>query len=171
MGKIYTKNGDEGITTMCGESYRKSAQIAKALGAVDELNGHIGLLHSKTNIDFLIEIQKHLLYIGSEIGSSGKEGEKFQQFTLTLENVIDNIQEKLPELNNFILPSGCEEACQAHIARSVCRRAESEVEGYQGLETVNILPYLNRLSDFLFVLARAINKSKNIKDTIWNKNS
>ncbi|MEK7565564.1 MAG: cob(I)yrinic acid a,c-diamide adenosyltransferase [Patescibacteria group bacterium] len=149
--KIYTKTGDFGETSLWGgKRVKKSDKIIEALGVIDELNAWLGTLK-------LTKIQKDLMLISSclagykEIIPDGK----------WLEKEIDRIEENLPALNNFILPSN-----QIHIARAVCRRTERKVVDADG-HRHDVLKYLNRLSDYLFVLARYEDFKKGRKEIIW----
>lgn len=137
--KIYTKTGDGGTTALFkGLRVKKSNKIIEALGAIDELNAWIGMINLP-----LEDIQEDLQAICSQIAGF-KSLKSLNVKKLEIE--IDKIQKKLPELKGFILPKG-----KIHVARAVCRRAERRVVF---LKNKNILKYLNRLSDYLFVLAR-----------------
>lgn len=139
--KIYTKKGDKGETGLIGgKKVPKTDAVVEALGAIDELNAHLGNLNLP-----LEEIQRDLMSIASEIagGKKAKASEKW------LEKEIARMQKELPELHNFILPSG-----PIHLARAVCRRAERRVL------IIKSVKYLNRLSDYLFVLARWVAREK-----------
>lgn len=151
--KIYTKTGDKGETGLYGgKRVAKSDAIIEALGTLDELNAFLGTI----DFDFE-EIQKDLMTVAAEIG--GYEGNRgYAQRTDRLEREIDRMQEDLPELRNFILPKG-----QIHYARTICRRAERRVVA-AGFKII----YLNRLSDYLFVLARHVNAKNKITEKIWS---
>lgn len=150
--KIYTKTGDKGETSLFnGLKVKKSHKIIEALGTIDELNAWMGLLK-------LTDIQKDLMAISAQVAGF----KKFKSLKVErLEKEIDRMQEELPELRNFILPMG-----QIHLARAVCRRAERRiVDPARGRD--DILKYLNRLSDYLFVLARWENFKKGEKEILW----
>lgn len=167
--KIYTKKGDFGKTSLCdGSKQSKSSVRIRALGAVDETNSAIGLAIALCNETFLKKflekIQKELFVVGGEIALA-KNCRISGKNVLLLEKEIDKINEKLPELKEFILPNGCNGASALHLARSICRRAESELAGLNEMEKINpeILKYFNRLGDLLFVLARFENKMQKQK--------
>lgn len=152
--KIYTKTGDGGTTRLFnGLKVQKSNKIIEALGAIDELNAWMGTIKSSE----LLQIQRELMQISSFIA-----GFKIKiPDPVRLEKEIDRMQKILPKLQNFILPSG-----QIHVARAVCRRAERRVIG-SGIRRNDTLKYLNRLSDYLFVLARWENFKNKKKEKIW----
>ncbi len=148
--KIYTKTGDRGQTGLYdGKRVSKDNAVIEALGSIDELNTYLGIL----NLPELEKIQCDLMLINSYIAGFPTKIPS-EQF---LEKEIDKMEKSLPKLTNFILPKG-----QIHFARAICRRAErrvvSLVTSHQSLEP--ILKYLNRLSDYLFVLARWISREK-----------
>jgi len=158
--KIYTKRGDAGETYLRGNRVSKDSLRVIAIGEIDELSSVIGLCKSEG--DELDLIQKDLFAIGTLL-SSNKEiklGSRIKE----LERGVDAYSEKLPKLDNFILPKGC-----LHVARAVCRRAERAVVSLSKEEPVpgEVLAYLNRLSDFLFTLARYSNNLKGLKEEVW----
>jgi cob(I)alamin adenosyltransferase len=175
--KIYTKKGDKGKTSLLrGVRVTKADLRIEAYGTVDELNAFIGHLcdQHKNQKTILFEIQKTLFNIGS-ILSSDKEESQINLPEITndnikiLENEIDKMEAELPHLKDFILPSGHSLSSFCHITRTVCRRAERRVVALD-LNTVKFLKcvqYLNRLSDYLFVLSRLILKENNIKENTW----
>ncbi|NUM58420.1 MAG: cob(I)yrinic acid a,c-diamide adenosyltransferase [Bdellovibrionaceae bacterium] len=189
--RIYTKKGDQGKTFLVsGSCVDKFDVRVEAYGTVDELNSHIGLIRfllqtSKSpekNVllkqEALLEyIQNHLFRIGSLLACEEftiqKKLPPIQELhTQFLEKSIDEFDASLPELKNFILPSGCEISCQYHIARTLCRRAErrtAEIDVTSNELNQNCLIYLNRLSDLFFVLARWNNHNQQIKETLWDK--
>jgi cob(I)alamin adenosyltransferase len=173
---IYTKKGDQGkSSTYGGKKISKDDLVAHALGAVDELNSIVGVVKTaiKSNIflaremEILGEIQYFLLSIGSEIGGSNLR--LADTPTENLEKLIDHYQAILPGLSNFIIPGGSLPASQCQLARAICRRAERSVAALNNEAEVNpnILKFLNRLSDFLFVMGRWINHREGYKDEIW----
>lgn len=171
--KIYTKRGDGGETGTLKGRMSKGNQIAIALGTVDELNTWIGVCYENTlfeeiKID-LNRIQNNLLIIGSGLAGSNKKIGKLE--TKFLEKRIDDMMLKLPELSNFIFPTGREVAAFMQVARTVARRAEREVVAIGEKEGVvvdkNILIFLNRLSDYLFTLARFVNLRLGGKEQVW----
>lgn len=176
--KIYTKTGDAGETGLIGG--RRVAKISPriaAIGDIDELNAAIGFIRveaGQTYLDATLEqIQNWLFEAGAEVASPGEE--RFEtiatQAAEALENSIDQMNEDLPELRNFILPGGSELAARFHLARSVCRRAERTVLELNSVEPVRgeIRVLLNRLADWLFVAARIANKLKNVQDVSWKR--
>ena len=177
--KIYTKTGDKGQTSLFGGKRVAKHHIRiDAYGTVDELNSYIGLIRdqeiAQESIKTLLEIQDRLFTMGSLLATeSGNNKVKIPLLINSdvtfLENEIDKMNEQLPEMKSFILPGGNITVSFCHIARCVCRRAERIVSLLSELEIVDemIIIYLNRLSDYLFVLARKIAKDKGINETPW----
>ena len=175
--KIYTKTGDDGTTGLQGGTrVLKSNLRIRAYGAVDEINAMIGIiLSSKIDDDIatmLIKIQNDLFVVGSDLSNpnlSNKKNRVTLEMVETLEKNIDMLEKELPQITNFILPGGNKIASQLHLARTITRRAETNVISLDEKEKVNdeCKKYLNRLSDLLFVIARTINKKDGIKDIIW----
>jgi len=183
--KIYTKTGDAGKTSLIGGTkVPKSHLRIESYGTVDELNSFIGLLSDyllpfdafkQLNID-LKEIQDRLFTIGSALACDPDKETRMKLPDLTendvhwLEQRIDDMQRTLPEMKHFILPGGHVAVSTAHIARCVCRRAERLCVAMQ-LQNLFmpslVLQYLNRLSDYLFVLARYIGHSLNVPEVLW----
>ncbi len=160
--KIYTKTGDEGMTGVFGGGrVSKSDLQVEAYGSIDELSSVIGmiiaLIHNHQDQLFLTDIQKNLYQCMAYLSGSKTHVDFLVQETEKLEKRIDMMEKKLPFLNRFILPQGGIEVSWLHIARTVCRRAERSVIRYK-IEK-NIVQYLNRLSDFLFVMARSYTKN------------
>lgn len=142
-----------------------------SLGALDELNSSLGVILAFTpKLKVLEEIQKDLMEIGASLGFSKKDisGELAKR-TAFLEKEIDRMWESLPPLQNFILPGGCRIGSLLHLSRAICRRAEREVVFVAQKERIpsEIIAYLNRLSDFLFTLARWVNQKEGYKEKIW----
>ena len=179
--KIYTKTGDQGTTSLVdGKRVKKSELRLEAYGTVDELNANIGNLianlgtHSVSLSNELISIQNRLFEIGSRLAcEDDKTLEKLPTLdsgaVSALELSIDNMTAKLAPLRNFILPGGVLAAASAHICRTVCRRCERllvRLESESTVETSAII-YLNRLSDYFFVLARYLNHLNGVSETIW----
>jgi len=185
--KIYTKTGDRGKTKTFLGKMSKADNLAEALGSVDELNSWLGLCRSLIfNLKFEIlnqysnlnaqlkNIQGNLLAIGSTLAGSVKNNKNLNVETRKLEKEIDRMTKELPRLTNFIYPVG-----DIQVARSVCRRAERVVVRFfsgtpfgfppnlGGKNKGGILKYLNRLGDYLFVLARWVNWMNKIKEEIW----
>ena len=179
--KVYTKKGDKGKTQLLGGSMVSKNHIKlKCYGTIDELNAFIGNIYdqeiSAFHKEILLKIQNQLFNLGSIISFDGKK-DKIKLPNVTAENIemmekaIDKMEESLPMLKNFILPSGHPTASICHIARTVCRRAERNLVALGQEETIDNLhiQYLNRLSDYLFVLARAILKENNAPEIEWQK--
>lgn len=178
--KIYTRTGDKGQTSLLGgQRVPKDSIRIEAYGTVDELNSHIGLLRDHAGggrDELLIPIQEMLFSLGSRLASGSEEqAEKFKVPRITetdisaLEEAMDRMDQELPEMRNFILPGGQIAASQAHVCRTVCRRAERLVVTLAASEDVPeiVVRYLNRLSDLLFVLARHLAHVKGVADTPW----
>lgn len=173
--KIYTKTGDKGETSLYGGKriYKNDTRI-EAYGSVDELNCILGVILSvlkDKNIKIgLIEVQKDLMVTGSALACYKiSDNNYFKEKADSLEKWIDEVDNKLPKLNNFILPGGDIQSALLHQARSICRRAERRVVELSRKEGIDkdIIVYLNRLSDLLFVLARLLNLKNKIKENIW----
>ncbi len=172
--KIYTRTGDKGETSLFGgERVAKTHQRIIAIGSVDELNAALGtvaaLTKSKKIRVELEKIQSDLFSLGSELANTGGKTSIDLIKTQSLERSIDYMDKQLKPLVNFILPGGSPDASQAQLARSISRRAEREVLKLNEREKVNAetTKYLNRLSDFLFVLARYLNKKSKFQEVVW----
>ena len=179
--KIYTKTGDVGETSLAGgKRVTKDHARVAAYGDVDELSASLGAVHARLASwhdlrDEIELIQKDLFGIGGEVASSGKALEDYSKWRVEdaavkrLEDSIDAKEAELPPLKSFILPGGGPAGAALHIARTVCRRAERSVVGLHGEETVRaeILRYLNRLSDWLFVVARYVNHRERHEEIPW----
>ena len=177
--KIYTKGGDKGKTSLVtGTRVKKYHIRLEAYGLIDELNSYIGLLRSfeinDRNNEFLINIQHKLFNIGSILAADEKEikfslPEINPTDTLNIENEIDFLNETLPALQSFILPGGNQVVSHCHIARTICRKAERKIVKLADEEKIEdeLIKFINRLSDYLFVLARAISKEINAKEIKW----
>ncbi len=177
--KIYTKTGDKGQTGLFGgKRVAKSHPRIEAYGTVDELNSYIGLIRFKkiqSNYqDVLGNVQNRLFDLGSILASDpDKTNLKVPEISNNdihlLEKEIDSMNEELPDLRAFILPGGNDEVSFCHIARCVCRRAERLVVALNEDEPVDDLTikYLNRLSDYLFVLARKLGQDFGVDEVKW----
>ena len=177
--KIYTKGGDKGDTSLLGGTrVPKSHERVEAYGNLDELNSFIGLIRDQEiqghYRDVLIRIQGNL-FIAEALIAKDPEKEAMhlpilreEEITL-LENEIDRMNEELPPLRNFILPGGHVTVSYCHVARTVCRRAERSVIRLNKISPVEdiIIRFLNRLSDYLFVLARKTGKDTGADETPW----
>lgn len=181
MPKIYTKTGDSGETSLLGKRVKKDCLEIGTLGDVDELNASIGVLKSMINeSDFvqiknqLLDIQSNLFVIGAHIAALDIEIENIPKLEekniVKMEDWIDEMEKELPPLHNFILPGGNNVAVQSFLTRAVCRRAERHfvtLSGKYAALNPSIKKYLNRLSDYLFVLARFLNKKTGSEEIIW----
>ena len=177
MGKrltqIATRTGDDG-TTGLGDNTRvaKNGLRVHAMGDVDELNSHLGLLLCEPLSDdvraLLVEVQHQLFNLGGELSIPGFELLK-PEGVIALDEALAHYNEQLPRLEEFILPAGSRAASQAHVCRTVARRAERAVVGLGVEETLKDTPrhYLNRLSDLMFVLARVLNRMNGGDDVYW----
>ena len=178
--KIYTRGGDKGDTSLLGgKRVPKDSLRITSYGTIDELNSHLGLLrdHAKGTVDTLVvPIQEKLFSLGSRLASGNEQqADKFNVPQVTDDDVaameaeMDRMDAELPEMRNFILPGGHLAASQAHVCRTVCRRAERLVVELAREEAVPeiVVRYLNRLSDLLFVLARHLAHRDGVADTPW----
>jgi cob(I)alamin adenosyltransferase len=176
--KIYTKTGDLGETSLFGgKRLSKHHLRIESYGTVDELNAHVGTvrdgLTDKELRDWLKSIQDTLFVVGGILASApGKKPDYLNVSTdqiELLEKAIDSMEETLPALKNFILPGGHPVVSHCHVARCVCRRAERRVVGLSQEEEVDeiLVKYLNRLSDFLFVLSRKIGQHFGVEEVAW----
>jgi cob(I)alamin adenosyltransferase len=166
LSQIATRTGDNG-TTGLGDNTRvsKNSLRVHAMGEVDELNSHIGVLLCEDMPErvrtLLVEIQHQLFNLGGELSIPGYELLK-PEAVLALDEALDAHNEHLPRLQEFILPAGTRGASLAHVCRTVARRAERAVVALEGQETLKDTPrqYLNRLSDLMFVLSRVLNRHR-----------
>lgn len=177
--KIYTKTGDKGLTSLIGGTRLPKHHIRiEAYGTVDELNSHIGLLRdviedAETN-ELLVSIQDRLFTIGSHLAADPLKNKMvlpalFEDDILALEKAIDKIDEVVPEMKSFVLPGGHIHVSYCHIARCVCRRAERAILRLAENEKVDDIhfKYLNRLSDYLFMLSRWLTFSNKAIEIPW----
>jgi len=177
--KVYTKKGDTGTTQLIGGTrVPKSSLRIEAYGTVDELNSYIGLIRDQEieekHKKRLLEIQDRLFTMGSllavdEKGAKMKLPEVIEKDVLNIENWIDDMESALEPMKSFILPGGDTRVSYTHIARCVCRRGERIVVDLNAASPVDpiLLRYLNRLSDYLFVLGRALTKELNAQEIPW----
>ena len=178
--KIYTRNGDDGSTGLFGgERVSKHHLRVRAYGAVDETNSAVGLARAATEDPSftgpLADVQHRLFDIGADLATPGdsQHRKKLPQITTDhleeMEAVIDAALEEVPPLKKFVLPGGSELAARLHMARTICRRAERGCVGLAGQEPIGdqVVPYLNRLSDMLFALARLANHRDGCGDVTW----
>jgi cob(I)alamin adenosyltransferase len=175
--KVYTKKGDSGTTSLLsGKRVSKMSSVIKAVGALDELNSFIGMLRTVYDIPLFEEIQWNLFNAGSSIinDTEYEIPNIKEEDVYSIERAMDKMNESLPELKNFILPKGNIAQTYAHLCRTICRRVEIDVLSIVGENSTHwpatleiIVRYLNRLSDYFFVLARYIGHSENVDETIW----
>ena len=173
LTQIATRTGDEG-TTGLGNNQRvsKNSLRVHAMGDVDELNSHIGLLLCEAMPDdvrmLLVEVQHQLFNLGGELSIPGFELLKAEAVAV-LDQALEKYNAQLPKLEEFILPAGNRAASQAHICRTVARRAERATVALGNEEALNDAPrqYLNRLSDLMFVLSRVLNRMDGGTDVYW----
>jgi cob(I)alamin adenosyltransferase len=179
--KIYTKTGDAGKTSLIGGTKVPKSHIRiQAYGTIDELNSFIGLLNDQISDthsrEMLREIQDRLFTIGSSLACDPdkeivmKIPDLKESDILLLETEIDQMNAKLPEMKSFILPGGHESVSAAHICRTICRRAERlivELDEKERLDQPLIIKYLNRLSDYFFVLARWLGHLLGAEEIRW----
>ena len=173
LTQIATRTGDEG-TTGLGNNQRvsKNSLRVHAMGDVDELNSHIGLLLCEGMPDdvrsLLVEVQHQLFNLGGELSIPGFELLKAEA-VFVLDQALEKYNAQLPKLEEFILPAGNRAASQAHICRTVARRAERATVALGNEEALNDAPrqYLNRLSDLMFVLSRVLNRMDGGTDVYW----
>jgi cob(I)alamin adenosyltransferase len=181
--KIYTKGGDKGATSLWGgKRVSKASLRIDSYGTIDELNVHIGLVRDVISDDeiksLLKQIQNQLFTFGSHLAADPDKKnlglpEINEDHIFSLEKAIDKMEDHLPPLKAFILPGGHEYVSFCHLARVVCRRAERLVIALNEEKTVNpvIISYLNRLSDYLFVLSRKIAKDVGADELSWKPKS
>ncbi len=181
--KIYTKTGDSGTTSLFGGTRVPKHHIRiQSYGTVDELNAWIGMLHDQTDDpklrDILRSIQDRLFTMGAQLATEPEKKQPARAARLpeiretdiqTLEAAMDQMNESLPEMKHFILPGGHPAVSSCHIARTVCRRAERMTTLLDENSPVSplILKYLNRLSDYLFVLARKLSSDLGATERKW----
>jgi len=184
--RIYTRQGDDGYTRgLSRDRMPKDNPIFEAIGTIDELNSYLGIVRSMLNIDkdnisvLIKNIQSRLLDLNTEILARFFDRiDKFSKYFITdndvkyLENYIDKFSENIPKLNEFILPAGSMVATHLHYARTICRRAERRVVtliNKINFKDSKVIPYLNRLSDLLYTLARYVNYIEDIKEEYWRR--
>jgi len=178
---LYTRGGDKGETSLYGANrVAKDSLRVEAYGTLDELNSLVGLAIASTKREEiskpLKKVQSALFTAGADLATVATKGPStvpriVKGDTQWLESRIDELQEKLPRLTAFVLPGGGETSARLHVARSVCRRAERRVVALAKTEAINpeMVPYLNRLSTYLFNLARYANLLEGVKDEPWKK--
>lgn len=173
LDKIYTKGGDKGITSLVGgKRVSKSDEVIQAVGNVDEVNALLGVISYNLKNPYnklILTIQNNLFDIGADLATPYNVKKKAirinKNYTLNIEKEIDKINSQLTPLTSFILPGGNKISSLFHLARTASRRCEISIVKLSKKKKINleILRYINRLSDLLFVLARFFNK----KETLW----
>ena len=177
--KVYTKTGDTGTTSLVGgKRVPKDCARLESYGTIDELNSQVGLLLTyvaeQQDRECLIGIQNCLFVVGAQLAT---EAPNVPSSVITdddvsiLENNIDKASEGLPRWRGFTLPGGCREAAEAHVCRTVCRRAERRILTLNSEEKVDpqLLKYINRLSDYFYVLALRLNFLHGTEEILWQK--
>lgn len=179
--KIYTRTGDDGTTSLfAGGRVGKDDARVEAYGTIDELNSVLGIVRAVSKNDYISEIVKEiqnlLFTLGADLATPlDAENVRIKRISKEdvnrLEWLIDQIDTKLKPLRSFVLPGGTLVASFLHLARTVCRRAERRLVYLSKKEKINaqIIPFVNRLSDLLFVLSRYANKIENVDDIEWTK--
>lgn len=179
--KVYTKTGDKGMTSLVGGiRIKKNDLRLEAYGSVDELSAHLGMLASmlkpdNPERDVIIRIQNNLFNVCSHLATDQSTTPLYPSAHLAdgeidfLEHRVDELMNILPTRQGFVLPGGSPAASQAHICRTVCRRAERRMVDLAERATVGpeMLQYVNRLSDYLFVLAKIINFNEGVEEIVW----
>ena len=180
ISKVYTRTGDKGQTSIVGGiRMSKASKRLEAYGTVDELNSHLGLLVAMlpngNYRDMIIRIQSCLFNVCTNLATDQSQTPLYDSAKLPqgeielLEQEVDRMMKMLPEKQGFILPGGTQAAAQAHVCRTVCRRAERRIVSLS--EETQIMPetlqYVNRLSDYLFVLAKIINFNAGVNEIVW----
>lgn len=179
--KIYTKKGDTGDTSLFGgQRVSKSAERIEAYGTVDEVNSYVGLAASydlsDEGTDHLRKVQELLFTLGADLATPPSSETRINRISEEdvqfLEDAIDEMEEELTPLKNFILPGGSQPGATLHIARTVCRRAERAAVACQKADNISdeCIKFLNRLSDFFFVIARYENKQAGVPEERWEPN-
>ncbi|MDE5887366.1 MAG: cob(I)yrinic acid a,c-diamide adenosyltransferase [Muribaculaceae bacterium] len=180
---LYTRTGDSGTTSLVGGARAaKDCPRLEAYGTVDEFSSFLGVVLSMPDCpedirSQLLEVQNMLFNVGGYLACEVKEGECPPVWVLcakdiaALEGWIDSLDELTPKVNAFVLPGGCLLAAHAHVARAVCRRAERRIIALSALEYVDpiLIKYINRLSDYLFILARYFNHQAGVEEITWKQ--
>ena len=178
--KVYTRTGDQGETSLVGGVRIKKSHVRlEAYGTVDELSAHLGLLVAMLETgeehDFLIRVQNNLFNVCTHLATDQSQTPLYPSAHLAegeielLEKRIDEIMQSLPERQGFVLPGGTTTAAQAHVCRTVCRRAERRIAALaeEAQIALEMQQYVNRLSDYLFVLAKIINFNAGKSEIVW----
>ena len=181
LTKIYTRTGDDGSTALgSGRRVRKTDSRIEACGCVDELNAQLGVVlcspASADSLGPLRRIQNELFHLGADLcipqaDKPAAPGPRIEpRHVRGLEELIDTLNAELPPLENFVLPGGAPAAAQLHVARTICRRCERVCLRLREAEAIGeqVIAYLNRLSDALFVLARIENQRAGVDEPTWD---
>ena len=181
MSKVYTKTGDSGTTSLVGgKRVDKACARLESYGTIDELNAQVGLLltyiQDDSDRECLIAVQNNLFVIGAQLATE-PESPHQPSCVITLDDVtsleqsIDRASEGLPAWRGFTLPGGCQAAALAHVCRTVCRRAERRILTLHAEEPVSpqLLAYVNRLSDYFYILALHLNFFQGTDEILWKK--
>ncbi len=178
MAKLYTKTGDDGSTGLVGGArVSKDSLRIEAIGEVDELNAMMGLCRNQNwgiGIGAILnDLQRELFVLGADLSTPSNKKYPVERVSAemvnSLEKLVDEYSEKATPLENFILPGGTDAAASLHMARAICRRTERTVAALKKKEDIGefVLPYLNRMSDLLFVLARHENEKHSVAEEKW----
>lgn len=178
--KVYTRTGDKGQTSIVGGiRVSKANERLEAYGTVDELSSHLGLLAAMLSEgeyhDMIIRVQNNLFNVCTNLATDQSQTPLYDSAKLAdgemelLEKEVDRMMKLLPERQGFILPGGTPVAAQAHVCRTVCRRAERRIVALSEVAQISpeTLQYVNRLSDYLFVLAKIINFNAGVSEIVW----
>ena len=179
--KLYTKTGDNGMTSLCGGKRVPKDDIrVEAYGTVDELNAHIGLVksylqsshRSSSIISFLEKVQRELFVVGGALAKESSITSKLPSVSalvVQLEHQIDGLTAAIPAQHNFIYPGGNLMSAQCHVCRTVCRRAERRIITLSKVAQIpeEIFPFINRLSDYFFILSRYLNIKSDNSEKTW----
>jgi cob(I)alamin adenosyltransferase len=176
LSKIYTRTGDGGTTGLAnGERIAKADDRVAAFGDIDETNSALGLLLTEPDVPapmqaIIARIQHELFELGAELSLPGYRTIAAEHVT-RLERDLDELNEKLPPLEEFVLPGGTRAAATCHLTRTICRRAERSAWAASALTDLNpeLLRYLNRLSDLLFVMARSLARQNGGREILWRR--
>ncbi len=179
---VYTKTGDQGSTGLIGGTRVSKTDVRlESYGTVDELNAHLGLLFTylKDEVDknFIIKVQHKLFSVGSYLATDQKKIALNPASIILLSDIeeieqqIDKMDEQLSPINRFILPGGSREAALCHVCRTVCRRAERRILSFAAISPIdkNVIAFINRLSDYLFILSRKQNMNEKNNEIFWDK--
>lgn len=174
MKKVHL--GDQGETSLVGKRVSKNDPRVEAYGTVDELNSFIGLaksfLNDKRLLEFLDKMQSDLFVVGAQLATvttKGSESKTTGEDVVWLEKISDEMEKELKPIKKFVLPNGSQPASALHVARSVCRRAERRIVTLAKKEEVNpeVIRYVNRLSDTLFIMSRYVNQKLGVEEKTW----